>query len=1118
MTLAIGEHDLIGPSNHTVTNAIYDPMAGIMTCTVPSHGFSNGDRVKFEDGSIAFSCNFGSGGTKSYPRSVGTGSTITDPISGKFIVISDVTDDTFTVGVGTATSGINNSHTFVSAYTNGLQKAGEPVLIAPNSINFQCSQDNYATTHQYPRAGTDPIAGVGTPITGVGDTTITLFVGIGTDSDHRFVAGLSSATNAVRSGGNYAHTFSSAITNGIQKAGESIRLTEDALTFKCEMDDYNSEHTYPRSNKNKHRFIRTTAGSILPNVGTALTPTAADYDGNTGNLILTFPEHNLTAGSNTVGIATGGITFTCDLDDHRTEHAYPRTTDFAHNATIGIAGTTLTTITINVGKSGITTSDPMYNNAVSVGTTTANTITLNIGKAPAERRFKVESATYDGFTGWMTLTVGQHSLHTGEIVRLANESILFTCSSDNYGSINPYPRTTDPIYGGVGIASTTPTTIRMNVGMAPVGKRYNHQFVGIGSYKEFQLTVDETYASKFSGWNVGDFLALDDITPFFNNDRRLFPLALNGDRVSFFAKANAGITLQANLLVIINDVLQTPGEGYTFTGGSTLRFTEAPKGGVAGFTTTGDTCKLLMYTGTQSIDVKTVDVLPTLKVGDDVQMYSDTDITFNQDERLVMDVKSADTIITNNYAGQGVSPDELLARPINWSKQNVDKIIDNKFIPKDRVYYEPNIHPFSNILEDVGINSTSAFVYSVRSLFDDPKEAMLVLDSEKVDLLYNVDVEGCKATSTIGSGGTISSINITTAGFGYTGNPTVTVQDPFNPVLSTDAATATASVTSGIVTSIVVGSGGTGYVYGPLTSLSIIQQGLGFPFLDQTTNKFVQAKLKTKTGMGRGATATIEINVANYQIGTVSVVDGGTGYQVNDELFVDTYDNVGLGTTNRRWALTQRMEFKVGSITGPEVMISPPTRKNEQCPKTTYEGDYGIIVGVGTTTIAGVASTGITFDFYIPQDSKVKSGFSLVQSGIQTGYLFNIVGSGVNGPVTTLRGDNSVLGIGTTCMDAMYECVHYSHNTRFIPSEVSGNSVGIATTVTTVVAKISSFDNVVGYGTTSSYGEYTWGKVNFTVRLQKQAFTAVHGTSQAGIVTNPVIRRTNPLRFSGYIT
>ena len=82
----------------------------------------------------------------------------------------------------------------------------------------------------------------------------------------------------------------------------------------------------------------------------------------------------------------------------------------------------------------------------------------------------------------------------------------------------------------------------------------------------------------------------------------------------------------------------------------------------------------------------------------------------------------------------------------------------------------------------------------------------------------------------------------------------------------------------------------------------------------------------------------IEINVVNYQIGAVSVVDGGTGYQPNDELFVDTYDNVGLGTTNRRWALTRRMEFKVGTISGPEVMISPPSRVKEDCPKATYEG------------------------------------------------------------------------------------------------------------------------------------------------------------------------------------
>ena len=188
-------------------------------------------------------------------------------------------------------------------------------MIAPNSINFQCSQDNYTTTHQYPRPGTDPIAGVGTPITGVGNTTITLFVGIGTDSDHRFVAGLSSATNAVRTGGNYTHTFVSATTNGLRKAGASVRLSDNGLTFKCEMDDYASEHSYPRATKNVHKFVRALEDSIVPNTGNALKPTGASYNGVDGNLVLDFDfnyGHKFVAGSSnlddavTVGVWTGG--------------------------------------------------------------------------------------------------------------------------------------------------------------------------------------------------------------------------------------------------------------------------------------------------------------------------------------------------------------------------------------------------------------------------------------------------------------------------------------------------------------------------------------------------------------------------------------------------------------------------------------------------------------------------------------------------------------------------------------------------------------------------------------------------------------------------------------------
>ena len=55
-------------STHTITNAQYSPITGIMTCTVASHGFNTGDVVRFDHASVTFQCSYGSGGNDSYPR------------------------------------------------------------------------------------------------------------------------------------------------------------------------------------------------------------------------------------------------------------------------------------------------------------------------------------------------------------------------------------------------------------------------------------------------------------------------------------------------------------------------------------------------------------------------------------------------------------------------------------------------------------------------------------------------------------------------------------------------------------------------------------------------------------------------------------------------------------------------------------------------------------------------------------------------------------------------------------------------------------------------------------------------------------------------------------------
>lgn len=645
---------------------------------------------------------------------------------------------------------------------------------------------------------------------------------------------------------------------------------------------------------------------------------------------------------------------------------------------------------------------------------------------------------------------------------------------------------------------------------------------GISTFKHFELTIDRTYQSKFSGWNVGEFIVLDDVSIYFNGRRRLFPLTLNGESISFFAQANSGINLQSNLLVFINDVLQTPGEGYQFSGGSTLRFTEAPKGAVAGFSTIGDKSKILMYTGTQSIDVRTVDVLPSVKIGDEVQLYSDTDDTSTEEKRLVMDIVSADKIITNNYGGQGVTLDELFSRPISWFKQTVDKIIDNEFVGKDRIYYEPIINPNTNIIESVGIGSTYVFVYNIRPLFDDSFEGIPLEERSIIEIISQDNLESATAVATIGVGGSISNITLTNPGYGYTIAPEITIQKPYE--LGTQA-TASASIGfGGTITSISVGTGGTNYYYGPLGSVSIFQQGSGFPPLLPGQNTFHRARLKSETGIGRGATADIQLSILNFNIASINIVEGGANYTVGDILYVDTFDNVGLATTTRKWSLGSPMKFSVTSILPPPVLISPPKRRIEEVIRVNYEGDYGIIVGVATTSCSGISTClHLELDLFIPLDSRIRKSLNISQTGITTGYLFNVVDSNFGiAPQTSLRKDDTILGISTQFLDMTFECVHWYTKQAIIPPGITGlaSTVGIATTVSTIVVKIVDTppNNVTGLGTTSFYGKFTWGKINMPVRIGPVEFTSQHGTNQSGIGTNPIVRRKNSLKYLGYIS
>jgi hypothetical protein len=362
---------------------------------------------------------------------------------------------------------------------------------------------------------------------------------------------------------------------------------------------------------------------------------------------------------------------------------------------------------------------------------------------------------------------------------------------------------------------------------------------------------------------------------------------------------------------------------------------------------------------------------------------------------------------------------------------------------------------------------------------------------------------------------------ITNPGYGYTIAPDITIQKPFQ--YGTQATASATIGAGGSITTISVGIGGTNYFYGPVDSITINQQGSGFPPLSATNNTFYKARLKSQTGSGNGASADIQISILNNNIASVSVVNGGSNYKVGDILYVDTFDNVGLATTSRKWALKSPMKFTVSSILPPQVLIAPPKRRMEEVIRVNYEGDYGIIVGVATTSCSGVTTClGLKLDLFIPFNSRIRSSLNINQTGITTGYLFNVFESTFgSSPQTSLRSDGSVLGVSTQFMDMTFECVSWSTKQAVIPPGITGSAstVGIATTVTTVVVKIlnSPPSNIVGLATTSFYGKYSWGKINMPVRVSPAAFSAQHGTSQSGISSNPIVRRKNSLKYLGYL-
>tara|TARA_A100001011_G_scaffold30387_1_gene29362 strand:- start:3047 stop:5722 length:2676 start_codon:yes stop_codon:yes gene_type:complete len=191
----------------------------------------------------------------------------------------------------------------------------------------------------------------------------------------------------------------------------------------------------PRTNDNKfvgvsgtgtHIFVSGVTNALTASNGASGNFTAQSgttYTPSTGELLINIGSHSLTPG-NKITIADYGITFTCDDDNHKTTHPYPRPSDPASGVALNIIAVTGTTITVNVQQTI----------AIRVGSW------VGVALTPS-------NIQYNTLTGVTTVTVVGHGLTVSDTIGFGTGSLKFTCKGDNNTSIKYYPRATDPIAG-----------------------------------------------------------------------------------------------------------------------------------------------------------------------------------------------------------------------------------------------------------------------------------------------------------------------------------------------------------------------------------------------------------------------------------------------------------------------------------------------------------------------------------------------------------------------------------------------------------------------------------------------------------------------------------------------
>jgi len=995
--------------------------------------------------------------------------------------------------------------------------AGQYIEIKNNSLNFKCEGDNYVGLHAYPRAGTDPIAGIPTAINSTSNSTITINVGVGTTNPHVFVP-----------------------DTGI------------------------------------HKFVSAGINSITADTTAQFTAaTGTEYNPITGDLVLEIGSHTLDT-SNTITMTDDAITFTCDADSHATEHKYPRATDPASGQTLAITNPTSTTITVNVGavqgvgavivRSGYSgTTNTIFPYAVvglgstsydysviSVGSTNIFTTKVGVNSIPHtyvgggsvmpwygnansgsgyldsnvsigvtdiayDHKFisatntsingsiQPNNVVYDPYIGTLTLSIPNHGL-SGTLT-ITDNSLTFTCSKDNHATEHTYPRSgIDPASGSsLPITVIDDNTLSVDVGSSVGTGAIVSGQVGLGGTITFSLD------NGGSNYNNPQLVVSQ---PVYEN----IPI-VGVSRLSSGQTTDCGTGLLLNLdvgaastvgvgstLFAIND-FKIARNGYGFKRGDVFK----PVGLVTDKSLSSP-LESVEFTVLDSYSdsfaswefgqFDYIDSIKNLQDGQETRFelrYNEQLLSFEEPDSNSYNVKLENCLfIIINGVIQIPGKDYQFSGGTSFVFSSPPRTVDDVAIFFYRGTSGLDTQLITNIRpsiktgdlirlvnlksQQIGISSTknqqdrtiTSIKYSdviETNLYKGPgissESKALDWTKQKVDKIIDGDIvyksRDSLQTMIFPTSKIIDSVT-TTSNEIFVDN--VDLFDYDSPVSISGLVIEGNNPVAAAITAVVS-------IAGTISSLDVVSGGSGY--VGTTTDIIIGSPYGVSVGGTWGRTYNSQLGISTFAEAVGNITNGSiTSVDIT---------NIGLGYTQ---------------TSSPNVLAPLPEFKKELVSNiTNIQGFSGIVTGIGTT--AGVG-TDLALKFHLHASN---------YNNLLAGYPISISDTEIGTGVTSLYPSGiGIVGIGTTFLNNVYRIAQISH---------TGNS-GLVT------CNIESPSDALGIGTSGSQfdpvGTFSWGRLSgASIRSSSPISIGVTGlTIDAGLTTFPTItRRGVGLRDTGSI-